>query len=78
MFRLADWPIRRKLGFLTGVGVLLALLLACSAFTVQDVRMIRAAKVNQITALADILGSNATTALEFNDPNVAAEVPSRS
>jgi signal transduction histidine kinase/FixJ family two-component response regulator len=74
MFQLADWPIRRKLGFLTGVGALVALLLACTAFTVHDVRMIRAAKVEQITALADILGSNATTALEFHDPDTAKEV----
>ena len=74
MFRLADWPIRRKLGFLTGVGTLVALLLACCALTLNDVRMIRAAKVKQITALADILGSNATTSLEFHDPDTAAQV----
>ena len=74
MFRLADWPIRRKLGLLTGVGALVALLLACAAFTIHDVRMIRAAKVKQITTLADILGFNATTALEFHDPVTAEEV----
>ena len=74
MFQMADWPIRRKLGFLIGVGIAVALLLACTAFTVHDVRVIRAAKVEQITALADILGSNATTALEFNDPDTAKEV----
>jgi len=74
MFRLADWPIRRKLGFLTGIGAVVALLLACAVFTIRDVRAIRAAKVKQITALADILGSNATTALEFHDPVTAEEV----
>ena len=74
MFRLADWPIRRKLGFLTGVGVVVALLLACAAFTIHEVRTIRAAKVKQITALADILGFNATTALEFQDPVTARAV----
>ncbi len=52
----------------------MALLLACAAFTIRDVRMIRAAKVKQITALADILGSNATAALEFQDPDTAEEV----
>jgi len=74
MFRLADWPIGRKLGFLTGVGAIVALLLSCMAFTIHEVWMIRAAKVEQITGLADILGSNATTALEFGDPVTAKEV----
>jgi PAS domain S-box-containing protein len=74
MFRFTDWPIRRKLGFLTGVGAAVALLFACAAFTIHDVRMIRAAKVTQITALADILGSNATTALEFDHSETAEEV----
>jgi len=74
MFRLADWPIRRKLGLLTGVGAMVALLLACTAFTIHDVRMIRAAKVKQIEILADILGSNAATALEFHDPVTGKEV----
>ena len=74
MFRLVDWPIRRKLGFLTGTGVIVALLLACTANTIRDVRTIRAAKVKEITALADIVGSNATSALEFGDPDTAKEV----
>ena len=74
MFRFSDWPIRRKLGFLTGVGARVALLFACAAFTIHDVRMIRANNVTQITALANILGSNATTALEFEVPETAEEV----
>ncbi len=74
MFRLSDWPIRRKLGLLAGVGALSALMLACTAFAVHNVMMIRDAKVEQITGLADILGSNAATALEFSDPVTAEEV----
>ena len=74
MLRLADWPIRRKLSLLTASGILVALLLACLAFAVRDARRIRAAKQQQITALADILGSNATTAIEFSQPDVAQEV----
>ena len=74
MFRFTDWPIRRKLGFLTGVGAAVALMFACAEFTIHDVRMIRANKVTQITALADILGSNATTSLEFKVPETAEEV----
>ncbi len=74
MFRLADWPIRRKLTLLIGIGVAIALLLACTILIVRDVRMIRDSKVKQITALADILGSNSAAALEFNDPTTAREV----
>jgi PAS domain S-box-containing protein len=74
MFRLADWPIRRKLTLLIGVGVVVALLLACTAFVLHDVRMIRESKVKEITALAHIVGFNATAALEFNDPVTAQEV----
>jgi len=74
MLRLADWSIRRKLGFLTASGVLVALLLACLAFAVNDVRMIRAAKVKQINTLADILGFNATAALEFSDAETGTNV----
>ena len=72
-----DLPIgqfEEKLNLLIGVGALLALLLACTAFTIHEVKMIRAAKVEQINALADILGSNATTALEFHDPATAEEI----
>src|SRR4030042_6965456 len=74
MLRLADWPIRRKLNFLTTCGALIALVLACLSYAIHDVYRIRAAKVTQITALADILGYNATPALEFSDADHAAEV----
>jgi len=74
MFRLADWPIRRKLTLLTTSGVSVALLLASLAFVCYDLQRIRAAKAEQIGALADILGFNATTALEFFDTETAAEV----
>ncbi len=74
MFNLADWPIRRKLRFLTASVVSIALALACLAFSVYDVQRIRSCKAEQITALADILGFNATTSLEFGDADTAREV----
>ncbi len=74
MLRLTDWPIRRKLALLTGTGAVAALLLACLAMAVHNVRMIRTAKAKQITALADILGFNAVTSLEFLDADTAAKV----
>ena len=74
MFRLADWPIRRKLSLLTACGAFVALLLACLAFAVNDVRRIRVHQAKQLSALANILGSNAAAAIEFSQPDVAAEV----
>jgi len=74
MFRLADWPIRRKLSLLTISGILIALLLACLAFALYDVQRIRAAKAEQMDALSDILGFNATPALEFLDADTATKV----
>jgi len=40
----------------------------------NDIRRIREAKADQLVALADILGSNAITALEFFDADTATEV----
>ncbi|MBC8871916.1 MAG: response regulator [Planctomycetes bacterium] len=74
MFRLNDWPIRRKLWLLTMSGIVVALLLACCSLAINDIRRIRGAKASQLVALADILGSNATTALEFHDVGTAHEV----
>ena len=74
MLRLVDWPIQRKLGFLVGVGALVALILACIAFAFHDVQMIREAKVKQVDTLADIIGFNATPSLEFHDPVTATDV----
>ena len=74
MLRLVDWPIQRKLGFLVGVGALVALLLTCISFAVHDIRMIRIAKVKQVRTLVDIIGFNATPSLEFEDPDSAAKI----
>ena len=74
MLSVNDWPIRRKLSLLTMSGILVALALACGSFVLNDVRRIREAKADQLVALADILGSNATTALEFFDTDTATEV----
>lgn len=74
MLSVNDWPIRRKLRLLTVSGILVALILACCSFVMNDIRRIREAKGDQLVALADILGSNATTALEFFDADTATEV----
>ena len=74
MLRVADWSIRKKLGLLTACSALVALALAASAFAIHTVRSIHSGKQQQLVALADILGSNAITALEFRDRDTAVEV----
>jgi len=69
-----DCSIRTKLKLLTTVGAGVALLLSCVAFFTLDVRMIRASKVRQLSALAAVLGSNTTAALQFLDSDTAAEL----
>ena len=64
---LRDFTIKTKLGLLTTAAVATALLLSWVVFFVDDVRTARNSKVQQLTALATLLGANATAALEFNN-----------
>ncbi|MBN2476952.1 MAG: HAMP domain-containing protein [Pirellulales bacterium] len=69
-----DFSINTKLVLLVTVAGGVALLLACAAFVVHDYRIIRASKVRQLSALADVLGSNSTAALTFDDPVTGTEI----
>ena len=60
---LRDRSIKTKLNLLTTLAAAVALLLSCVAFFTHDVRMIRASKARQLSALATVLGSNTTAAL---------------
>ena len=66
--------IKTKLNFLTFVVGGVALTLSATAFVVNDVQMIRATKVQQLSALARVLGSNSTAALTFDDAAAAREI----
>ncbi|HKV93385.1 MAG TPA: response regulator [Candidatus Angelobacter sp.] len=50
-----------------------ALLLACGAFTIYEVISIRQSILAQTSLLGEIIGSNSTAALTFNDPKAVAE-----
>ena len=65
MLLFPDLPIRYKLriGFLG--SILLALLLACGAFVINDVITFRRSLADNLTVLADALGKNSTAALTF-------------
>src|SRR5712691_8641718 len=66
--------IRRKLTLIIMLTSSVALLLACAAFVSYDLYAFRQAKVHDLTTLADIIGSNSTAALSFNDASSAREI----
>jgi signal transduction histidine kinase len=51
-----------------------ALSAACVALVINDMRALRAAKIEQLSALTAVLGANAAATLEFNDPRTAREL----
>ncbi len=67
-------PIRRKLALLTLGATVLALLLACTGFSIYERASFRASIVSQLTTLADTLGANAAASLTFDDRKTANEI----
>jgi signal transduction histidine kinase/CheY-like chemotaxis protein len=66
-----DLSIRTKLCLLLMLSGGVAVLLACLAFVVIDVGMLRTAAVQQMTTLAAVLGAESTAALHFDDALVS-------
>jgi two-component system NtrC family sensor kinase len=66
--------INRKLTLLVAVSVAVALSLSCVAFVINDIRFMRNSMVRQLSALADVLGSNTTAALTFDDNDTAEQI----
>jgi two-component system, sensor histidine kinase len=69
-----DRSIKTKLSLLTTVAAGVALSLSSVAFLAYDIHRIRNTKVQELTALAAIVGSNNTSSLEFNVPKTATEL----
>lgn len=63
--------IKGKLNLLMAVSSGLALLISCVVFVANDTSMLRASKVKQLTALAEVLASNSTAALSFDQATAA-------
>jgi signal transduction histidine kinase/CheY-like chemotaxis protein len=66
-----DHSISRKLTWMNMLVSGAALLLACAAFIGYDVMTFRATMVRNLSAQAQIIGSNSVSALLFNDPQTA-------
>jgi two-component system sensor histidine kinase/response regulator len=74
MRSLGALSIRSKLTLMIMAASSLALLLACAAFISYDSYTFRIAKVQDVATLAEIIGSNSTGALTYQDANSAREV----
>lgn len=70
---LRDTSIRAKLNMLGTLTAAMALFLACILFVMNDVSATKAAMVQHLSTLADILGGNCAATLTFNDPKAANE-----
>ena len=69
-----DLSIRSKLTLIVMITTCTAILLACGAFFAFDIHTLRQSRTHDLQTLAEVLGSNSTAALTFNDPAAAREV----
>lgn len=74
MWLLRDASIRFKLNALTTSATVLALLVAGAAVIVNDLRMIRASKVEQLMSVATTIGHSSAAALEFMDQHTGKQL----
>jgi two-component system, sensor histidine kinase and response regulator len=74
MLSFRDLSIRRKLTLIVMITTCTAILLACGAFFAFDIHTLRQSRMHDLETLAEVLGSNSTAALTFNDPAAAREV----
>jgi two-component system sensor histidine kinase/response regulator len=69
-----DLSIRRKLQLIIVLTAGAALSFSGAAFVAYDVVAFHSAMKNDLSILAEVIGSNSTAALTFNDPNAAKEI----
>ena len=74
MRALKNLSIKSKLNLLVLIPSGAALLLASVALVINDADLIRSSRVQQLSALAKVLGANSTAALTFDDPAAAREM----
>jgi two-component system, sensor histidine kinase and response regulator len=69
-----DLSIKHKLTSITMIISIVGLLLSCASFIIYDQVLSRRAMSQELQSLADIVGSNSTAAITFNDPDSANEI----
>ena len=70
---LRDRSIRTKLTLIALATAVVALLAAAGAFTSYELVTFRASLTRDLAVLGDVIASNSTAALTFDDPNAAKE-----
>jgi len=73
MQRLRKTSIKGKQTLIVMLTSGLALLLACVAFSSYELITFRAAMIDNLSTLAEIIGNNSSAALDFSDPKTAKE-----
>ncbi|MDY6989880.1 MAG: response regulator [Thermodesulfobacteriota bacterium] len=68
-----DMPIKRKLTVIIMATSVVVLLLASASFITNEVITVRQTMVENLSTLADVIGSNSIAALTFNDHETAQE-----
>lgn len=71
---LKNMPIRRKLMTIVLVTTGAALLLTCIGFVIAQLVTLRQSRVRQLVTLSEVIASNSTAALAFDDRDAAAEI----
>ena len=74
MRRFQDRSITVKLSLLVALSGAITLVVACTAFVVNDIVLIRSSAVAQVSTLANVLEFNCTPALDFGDAPTATEL----
>jgi signal transduction histidine kinase/CheY-like chemotaxis protein/HPt (histidine-containing phosphotransfer) domain-containing protein len=69
-----DVSIKRKLTLITMLSSVVALVLSSALFTVHDLSKLRQAMVSDLETQAEMIGSNSTAALAFDDTVSATEL----
>lgn len=69
-----DTTINTKLTMLVVLAGGVAMLMSSISFIINDAAMIRTSLVQQLSALADVLGANSTAAINFQDQRAATEL----
>jgi two-component system sensor histidine kinase/response regulator len=72
--RYRNLAVRHKLRLIIMLTVAVALILACTAVVAYDQMVARRDMQNDLTALAEIVGSNSTAAVTFGDQRAAEEL----
>src|SRR5438270_1420957 len=66
-------PIKSKLMSIIMLICAGALVLACGSFAVYEIFAVRQSVSRELTLVADLIGTNSSAALAFNDPQAASE-----